>query len=111
MSVLFENDWNDILKDEFEKEYYQTLRKKLIEEYRTTAVYPDMYDIFNALHLTSFADTKVVIIGQDPYHNKGQAHGLCFSVKPMSKCRRPCKTFTKNCTTISAAQFRITVIS
>jgi uracil-DNA glycosylase len=82
MSVLFENDWNDILKDEFEKEYYQTLRKKLIEEYRTTAVYPDMYDIFNALHLTSFADTKVVIIGQDPYHNKGQAHGLCFSVKP-----------------------------
>ena len=75
------NDWDERLAGEFEKEYYLALRQFLIEEYRRYQVYPDMYDIFNALKYTSFADTKVVILGQDPYHGPGQAHGLCFSVK------------------------------
>ena len=75
------NSWDNILKDEFEKEYYQKLRRFLITEYRTRQIYPDMYDIFNALRYTSYEDVKAVIIGQDPYHQPGQAHGLCFSVK------------------------------
>lgn len=75
------NDWDEILADEWEKPYYKDLRAFLKEEYKTHTVYPDMYDIFNALKYTSFEDTKVVIIGQDPYHGFGQAHGLCFSVK------------------------------
>lgn len=75
------NDWDEILKDEWSKPYYQQLRQFLKQEYATKTVYPDMNDIFNALKYTSFEDTKVVIIGQDPYHGKGQAHGLCFSVK------------------------------
>lgn len=81
MSVHFQNDWNHLLANEFQKEYYLKLRAFLAQEYRTQTVYPDMYDIFNALHLTSYSDTKVVIIGQDPYHQPNQAHGLCFSVK------------------------------
>ena len=75
------NDWDAILADEWEKPYYQNLREILKREYATGRVYPPMHDIFNALKYTSFADTKVVIIGQDPYHGAGQAHGLCFSVK------------------------------
>ncbi len=75
------NDWDEILKDEWQKPYYRNLRQFLKSEYSSFTVYPDMYDIFNALKLTSFSDTKVVIIGQDPYHGPGQAHGLCFSVK------------------------------
>lgn len=75
------NDWDEIIKDEFEKPYYKELRAFLAKEYRSTTVYPDMYDIFNALKCTSFDNTRVVIIGQDPYHEPNQAHGLCFSVK------------------------------
>lgn len=75
------NDWDEILKDEFKKDYYLKLRAFLAEEYRTRVIYPDMYDIFNALKYTSFENTRIVIIGQDPYHGPGQAHGLCFSVK------------------------------
>ena len=75
------NDWDSILADEWQKPYYLELRKFLKREYSTQTVYPNMNDIFNALKLTSFKDTKVVIIGQDPYHGFGQAHGLCFSVK------------------------------
>lgn len=81
MMVKFGNDWDDILADEWQKPYYLKLRAFLKNEYSTHTVYPDMNDIFNALKLTSFRDTKVVIIGQDPYHGFGQAHGLCFSVK------------------------------
>ena len=81
MKQILSNDWNDYLAGEFEKEYYQKLRKFLISEYRTRTIYPDMYDIFNALHYTSYHDTKVVILGQDPYHGKDQAHGLSFSVR------------------------------
>lgn len=75
------NDWDSILADEWEKPYYQKLRAFLKQEYSIKVIYPHMNDIFNALKYTSFADTKVVIIGQDPYHGYGQAHGLCFSVK------------------------------
>ena len=75
------NDWDDILKGEFEKEYYLELRKFLKHEYKTAVVYPSMYDIFIALKYTAYKDVKAVIIGQDPYHGPGQAHGLCFSVK------------------------------
>ena len=79
---IFKNDWADLLNEELQKPYYQELRKFLISEYRTREIFPDMYDIFNALHFTSYADTKVVILGQDPYHEPGQAHGLSFSVLP-----------------------------
>lgn len=79
--VSLGNDWDNILADEWQKPYYLELREFLKKEYSTKTVYPNMNDIFNALKLTSFADTKVVIIGQDPYHGFGQAHGLCFSVK------------------------------
>ena len=79
--VKLGNDWDGILADEWQKPYYLELRKFLKQEYSTQTVYPNMEDIFNALKLTSFKDTKVVIIGQDPYHGFGQAHGLCFSVK------------------------------
>lgn len=79
--VNFGNDWDEILKDEFTKDYYIKLRQTLIEEYRTQKVFPDMYDIYNAMKLTSYNDVRCVIIGQDPYHGDGQAHGLSFSVK------------------------------
>ena len=75
------NDWDERLRGEFDKPYYQELRKFLIEEYSHHVVYPNMHNIFNALKYTSFSDTKVVILGQDPYHGPGQAHGLCFSVQ------------------------------
>ncbi len=75
------NSWDNVLKSEFQKEYYLNLRNFLKEEYSQHIVYPNMYDIFNALKYTSYEDVKVVLIGQDPYHEKGQAHGLCFSVQ------------------------------
>lgn len=75
------NDWDEILKDEFEKPYYLQLRQFLKQEYSSQQIFPDMNDIFNALKFTAFSSVKAVIIGQDPYHNIGQAHGLCFSVK------------------------------
>jgi uracil-DNA glycosylase len=80
--AILENDWAPLLEEEFEKTYYRQLREKLKTEYQTKVIYPDQQDIFNALHYTSYKDTKVVIIGQDPYHGPGQAHGLSFSVKP-----------------------------
>ncbi|MBQ3520731.1 MAG: uracil-DNA glycosylase [Firmicutes bacterium] len=79
--VNLENSWDKVLEGEFDKEYYQKLRQFLIGEYRSRAVYPDMYSIFNALKYTAYEDVKAVILGQDPYHQPGQAHGLCFSVK------------------------------
>lgn len=75
------NDWDNLLKDEFSKEYYLKLRQFLKAEYSSGIIHPDMYDIFNALKWTSYKDTKVVIFGQDPYHGENQAHGLAFSVK------------------------------
>ena len=82
MRKIFKNDWAELLDDELNEPYYQELRKFLIDEYSTKQIFPNMYDIFNALHFTSYADTKVVILGQDPYHEPGQAHGLSFSVLP-----------------------------
>lgn len=79
--VQIGNDWDEILKEEFQKEYYLKLRNFLAHEYKTQTIYPSMYDIFNALKYTSYQDVNVVILGQDPYHGEGQAHGLCFSVK------------------------------
>ncbi|HHT62818.1 MAG TPA: uracil-DNA glycosylase [Clostridia bacterium] len=79
--VRFDNDWDELLKEEFQKEYYLKLRQFLKKEYRTRTIYPDMYKIFEALKLTSYKDVKVVILGQDPYHGKNQAHGLAFSVQ------------------------------
>ena len=75
------NDWDEILKEEFQKDYYLGIREILKSEYSTRRIFPPMFDIFNALRYTSYADTKVVILGQDPYHEVGQAHGLSFSVK------------------------------
>ena len=80
--AILHNDWAQVVGDEFDKPYYQQLRQWLIKEYRTATVYPDMYDIFNALHYTPYHEVKVVILGQDPYHGEGQAHGLSFSVQP-----------------------------
>ena len=79
--VSLGNDWDDLLKDEFSKDYYLKIRNILKKEYFTGIVYPPMNDIFNALRLTPYAETKVVILGQDPYHEPGQAHGLSFSVR------------------------------
>ena len=80
--IIFNNDWQSLLNDEFNEDYYQKLRQFLITEYKTKTIYPDMHDIFNALHYTAYKDIKVVILGQDPYHGPNQAHGLSFSVKP-----------------------------
>lgn len=75
------NDWLDALKDEFRKPYYKKLFETVNQEYKTRLIFPPADDIFNAFHLTPLGKVKVVILGQDPYHNNGQAHGLCFSVK------------------------------
>lgn len=74
------NDWLEPLQSEFKKPYYKQLYQKIMEEYNTTAIYPPADDIFNAFHFTPLSEVKVVILGQDPYHGTGQAHGLCFSV-------------------------------
>ncbi len=76
------NDWDEIIGGEFEKPYYLALREFLKTEYSTKRIYPDMYHIFNALKSTPYHAVKAVILGQDPYHGPGQAHGLCFSVQP-----------------------------
>ncbi|MFZ3577207.1 uracil-DNA glycosylase [Virgibacillus sp. DJP39] len=79
---ILDNDWKKLLNEEFTKPYYMELLEFLKEEYSTRTVYPQMDDIFNALHYTAFHQVKVVILGQDPYHGPDQAHGLSFSVKP-----------------------------
>ena len=79
---MIQNDWLEALGGEFKKPYYAQLYKKVKEEYATQVIYPNADDIFNAFHLTPLKNVKVVILGQDPYHNIGQAHGLCFSVQP-----------------------------
>lgn len=78
--VYIGNDWDKVLEGEFEQEYYQKLRKQLVHEYRTKRVYPSVENIFSALKWTSYKGCKVVLLGQDPYHGEGQAHGLSFSV-------------------------------
>lgn len=79
---MFNNDWDLHLQEEIEKPYFEQLQLKVVEEYRNYTVYPPQEDIFRALKQTPYKDTKVVILGQDPYHGYGQAEGLSFSVKP-----------------------------
>ncbi len=80
--VKLGNDWDEKIGKEFEKEYYLKLRNFLKGEYASHTVFPDMYDLFSALKATPYSKVKVVILGQDPYHEPGQAHGMAFSVKP-----------------------------
>ena len=75
------NDWDELLAEEFKQDYYLSLREFLKSEYSHTRIYPPMHDIFNALKYTDYKNARVVILGQDPYHGEGQAHGLAFSVK------------------------------
>nr|WP_201305306.1 uracil-DNA glycosylase [Paenibacillus puerhi] len=82
MAVNLGNDWEELLEGEFQQPYYLELREFLKQEYASRTIYPDMHDIFNALRHTAYHDVKAVILGQDPYHGPGQAHGLSFSVKP-----------------------------
>ena len=79
--VKLGNSWDSVLADEFEKEYYKDLREFLKEEYSQHTMYPEMHNIFNALKAAPYDQVKAVILGQDPYHEPGQAHGLCFSVQ------------------------------
>lgn len=79
--VKLGNDWDYLLSDEFKKEYYINLREFLKEEYSKRIIYPNPNDIFNSLKHTSYKDTKVLILGQDPYHGENQAHGFAFSVQ------------------------------
>lgn len=79
---FFQNDWDNILGEEFEKDYFKNIIDKVEREYATHKVYPAENKIFSAFKLTPYKDVKVVILGQDPYHGEGQAHGLCFSVMP-----------------------------
>ena len=82
MGEILKNDWKEALEREFEKPYYKELRQFLLQEYKTQQVFPPMHDILNALHYTPLSQVKVMILGQDPYHDVNQAHGLCFSVLP-----------------------------
>jgi uracil-DNA glycosylase len=82
MAINIKNDWMKLLENQFEMTYYKELREFLIQEYASKTIYPDKYDIYNALNYTAYKDVKVVILGQDPYHGPNQAHGLSFSVKP-----------------------------
>ena len=79
--VHFGNEWDEIMAGEFDLPYYKQLREFLKQEYFTKEIYPDMNNIFNAMKHASYSDIKAVILGQDPYHEPGQAHGLCFSVQ------------------------------
>lgn len=83
--VELNNDWDFLLKEEFEKDYYIKLREFLVNEYEVNTIFPSKDKIFEALKHTSYKDTKVLILGQDPYHGENQAHGLAFSVQPTVK--------------------------
>ncbi|MBM7689559.1 uracil-DNA glycosylase [Enterococcus ureilyticus] len=82
MKAIIHNSWQEVLEEEFTKEYYLNLRDFLKQEYNQQTIYPDMYHIYSALELTPYEEVKVVILGQDPYHGPNQAHGLSFSVQP-----------------------------
>ena len=87
--VKIGNDWDRVLDGEFDKEYYLKLRRFLKEEYKSHTVYPDMYDIFNALKYTPYKDVKVVILGQDPYHEPGRHTACPFPCKRALRRRPP----------------------
>lgn len=81
MKKVFVNDWQEILREEFEKPYYQHLGNTVAQEYNLYTVYPAKEDIMNVFNTVSYKEVKVVILGQDPYHGPGQAHGMSFSVR------------------------------
>ena len=83
--ISINNDWDKVLKNEFLKDYFKDLMKKVNSDYKNKTIFPKKSDLFKAFKLSSFKDTKVVILGQDPYHEKGQAHGLAFSVPKGNK--------------------------
>jgi uracil-DNA glycosylase len=85
LKTFIENDWQDVLKSQFEQDYYHKLHDFLKVEYETQTIYPNMYQIYQAFQWTSYEDTKVVILGQDPYHEPGQAIGCSFAVAPGTK--------------------------
>lgn len=85
MNIKCKNDWKKILEKEFKKEYFKKLNDFVENERKSHTIYPPKDDVFSAFNLTSRKNTKIVIIGQDPYHGENQAHGLCFSVKPGNK--------------------------
>lgn len=95
MNVNIKKEWQEVLKEEFEKEYFIDLMNFVSYEYKNKVVYPEAKNIFNAFNLCSFNDTKVVIIGQDPYHQPNQAHGLCFSVLDPTPCPPSLKNIYK----------------
>ena len=105
--AMISNDWLPALKDEFRKPYYAKLFSFVKEEYATHVVYPPADDIFNAFHFTPLREVKVVILGQDPYHNEHQAHGLCFSVQPGEEVP---PSLVRSCMMIWDAIFQTTVI-
>lgn len=108
---MIDNDWLPAIQGEFRKPYYRELYTFVRGEYSRTVVYPPAEDIFNAFHFTPLSEVKVLLLGQDPYHNVNQAHGLSFSVLPEQKEIPPsCRTFIRNCMMIWAVTFRITVI-
>ena len=82
---MIDNDWLPAIQDEFKKDYYRELYRFVKEEYSNTVIYPPAEDIFNAFHFTPLSKVKVLLLGQDPYHNEHQAHGLSFSVLPEQK--------------------------
>ena len=100
--IRITKNWAELLKDEFGKSYFKDLQNFLEEEYSCYDVYPKMENIFNALNLVKYEDVKVVIIGQDPYHEPNQAHGLAFPFKTAFRFLRHSKTFTKKSRTTSA---------
>ena len=97
--VKFQNDWDELLQDEFKKDYYLNLRQFLKDEYTGKVIYPPMHDIFNALKYCAYKDVKVVIVGQDPYINPGEAHGLAFSVQPGARTPPSLQNIFKELTT------------
>lgn len=105
---MITNDWLEAVDAEFKKPYYRNLYQFVKEEYSRTVVYPPAEDIFNALHFTPLHEVKVLILGQDPYHNEHQAHGLSFSVYRTRKIfRHLYRIFIRNCMTILVAGFQI----
>lgn len=90
------NDWDELLKGEFDKEYYQKLRKFLASEYRSRTIYPSMYDIFNALKYTPYHEVRAVILGQDPYHGPARPTGSAFRCRKGCRCPRPSTIFIRN---------------
>ena len=96
------NDWDEILAGEFEQDYYKRIRYWLKKEYAEQTIYPAADNIFNALRYTPYSKVKAVILGQDPYHGPGQAHGLCFRFSRVFSRLRACRTSSRSCRVILA---------